>query len=119
MFRWWSPKRVWKVNLKAALLRPSLKDSDELHTKPQEQLQKDDSLSLCQNVMEKIVLPVGMLKQDWPARTTLFSQYIPLISALATQMALLGFIFPLFIYPGTCHLMVEDYSGACQRERER
>ena len=24
----------------------------------------------------------------------------------------------LFIYPGTCHLMVEDYSRACQRERE-
>ena len=32
-------------------------------------------------------------------------------------MALLGFIFPLFISPGTCHLMVEDYSRACQRER--
>ena len=28
------------------------------------------------------------------------------------------FIFPLFISPGTCHLMVEDYSRACQRERE-
>ena len=45
--------------------------------------------------------------------------YIALISAFAAQMALLEFIFPLFISPGTCHLMVEDYSRACQRERER
>ena len=45
--------------------------------------------------------------------------YIALISVFAPQMALLGFIFPLFISPGTCHLMVEDYSHACQRERER
>ena len=43
--------------------------------------------------------------------------YIALISAFATQMALLGFIFPLFISPGTCHLMVKDYSRACPRER--
>ena len=43
--------------------------------------------------------------------------YIALISAFAAQMALLGFIFPLFISPGTCHLMVEDYSRACKRER--
>ena len=42
--------------------------------------------------------------------------YIALISAFAAQMALLGFIFPLFISPGTCHLMVEDYSRTCQRE---
>ena len=45
--------------------------------------------------------------------------YIALISAFAAQIALLGFIFPLFISPGTCHLMVEDYSRACQRDRER
>ena len=32
-------------------------------------------------------------------------------------MALLGFIFPLFISPGTWHLMVEDYSLAYQRDR--
>ena len=44
--------------------------------------------------------------------------YIALISAFAAQMALLGLIFPLFISPGTCHLMVEDYSRACQGERE-
>ena len=43
--------------------------------------------------------------------------YIALISAFAAQMVLLGFIFPLFISPGTCHCMVEDYSRACQRER--
>ena len=48
-----------------------------------------------------------------------FSPYIALISAFARQMALLGFIFPLFISPETCHLMVEDYSRACQRERKR
>ena len=49
-----------------------------------------------------------------------FSPYIALSSALAAQMALLGFIFSsLFISPGMCHLMVEDYSRACQRERER
>ena len=47
-----------------------------------------------------------------------FFPYIALISAFASQMALLGFIFPLFISPETCHLMVEDYSRACQRERE-
>ena len=46
-----------------------------------------------------------------------FFPYITLISAFAAQMVLLGFIFPLFISPGTCHLMVEDYSRACQRER--
>ena len=46
-----------------------------------------------------------------------FFPYIALISAFAAQMALLGFIFPPFISPGTCHLMVEDYSRACQRER--
>ena len=44
---------------------------------------------------------------------------IALISAFAAQIALLGFIFPLFISPGACHLMVKDYSHACQRERER
>ena len=27
--------------------------------------------------------------------------------------------FPLFVSPGMCHLMVEDYSCACQRERGR
>ena len=43
--------------------------------------------------------------------------YIALISAFAAQMALLGFIFSLFISPRTCHLMVKDYSRACQRER--
>ena len=43
--------------------------------------------------------------------------YIAFISVFAAQMALLGFIFPLFISPGTCHLMVKDYSCACQRER--
>ena len=62
-----------------------------------------------------------------PARTDLFKRsgyllffpYIALISAFAAQMALLGFIFFLsfLISPGTCHLMVEDYSRACQRER--
>ena len=50
----------------------------------------------------------------------LFFPYIALISAFAAQMALLGFIYfyfiPLFISPGMCHLMVEDYSRACQRE---
>ena len=35
--------------------------------------------------------------------------YIALISAFTAQMALLGFIFPLFITPETCHLMVKDY----------
>ena len=48
---------------------------------------------------------------------TILFPYIALISAFATQMALLGFIFPLFISPRMCHLMVEDYSRACQRER--
>ena len=43
--------------------------------------------------------------------------YIALISAFSVQMALLGFIFPLFISPGMRHLMVEDYSRACRRER--
>ena len=45
--------------------------------------------------------------------------YIALISAFAAQMALLGFIFPLIISHGMCHLMVEDYSRACQREEEK
>ena len=45
--------------------------------------------------------------------------YITLISAFASQMALLGFIFPPFTSPRTCHLMVEDYSLACQRERSK
>ena len=48
-----------------------------------------------------------------------FFHTFALISAFAAQMALLGFIFPLFISPGTCHLMVEDYSRACQREVRR
>ena len=42
-----------------------------------------------------------------------FFPYIALISAFAAQMALLGFIFPLFNSPGMCHLMVHV------RERER
>ena len=46
-----------------------------------------------------------------------FFPFIALISAFAAQMALLGFIVSLFISPGTGHLMVKDYSRACQRER--
>ena len=47
-----------------------------------------------------------------------FFPYIALISAFAAQMALLGFIFSLSLsLTGTCHLMVEDYSHACQRDR--
>ena len=46
-----------------------------------------------------------------------FFPYIALISVFATQMALLGFIFPLFISPGTIHLMVKDHFHASQRER--
>ena len=54
----------------------------------------------------------------WPTIGNFFLfPYIALISAFAAQMALLGFIFPPFISPGMCHLMVEDYSRACQRER--
>ena len=42
---------------------------------------------------------------------TFFLPYIALISVFAAQMALLGFIFFLsFISPGTCCLMVKDYS---------
>ena len=52
-----------------------------------------------------------------PKLNRLFSPYIALISAFAAQMALLGFISPLLISPETCHLMVKDYSRACQRER--
>ena len=48
----------------------------------------------------------------------IFFPYIALISVFAAQKALLGFIFPLFISPGMFHPMVEDYSRACQRERE-
>ena len=44
--------------------------------------------------------------------------YIALISAFAAQMALLGFIF-LSFSPGMCHLMVEDYSRACERKRDK
>ena len=48
---------------------------------------------------------------------TFLFPYIALISAFAAQMVLLGFIFPLFISPGTCQLMVKNYSRTCQRER--
>ena len=68
-----------------------------------------------------IYLPIYVFKSD-DLRTVLniffLFPYIALISAFTAQMALLGFIFPLFIPPGTCHLMVEDYSRAFQRERE-
>ena len=36
----------------------------------------------------------------------------------AAQMAMLKFIFPLFISSEMSHLMVEGYFCACQRERE-
>ena len=47
-----------------------------------------------------------------------FSPYIALISAFASQMALLGFTIPLFISLETSHLMVEDHIIPVKSERE-